>query len=152
MNLYDRVYVKSQKTMGVIVDIIDDHYAVEKEGNAGPIYWYLPANDLIPSERLQEIEDIRDCLKSYRLHSIEFTRNGLKYVFVKKWYLIWEEDGQEKELVFPSKKAFREASVFNGKTIMEILDQLTNVEIDLDPEWPEAQFYQKEIKEMEENG
>lgn len=152
MELYDRVYVKSQKVMGFIVDIIDDHYAVEKEGNAGPIYWCLSEDDLIPSERLQEIEELKECLKSYRLYSVTFSYKNVRYVFVKKWYLIWEDQGEEKELAFQSKKEFREAPIFDGKTILDILEQLEDIEIDLDPEWPEARFYQKEIKELEENG
>ena len=46
MNLYDKVRVKSQNVIGFIVDIVEDSYTVEKEGNAGPIYWNLPADDL----------------------------------------------------------------------------------------------------------
>ena len=49
MKLFDKVYVKSQKTMGFIVDIVKDSYTVEKEGNAGPIYWNLPEDDLVPA-------------------------------------------------------------------------------------------------------
>ena len=35
-----------------------------------------------------------------------------------------------------------------GKTA----EQVTDVSIDLDPEWPNERFYQKEIKKLEENG
>ena len=49
MKLFDKVYVKSQNTMGFIVDIVKDSYTVEKEGNAGPIYWNLPKDDLVPA-------------------------------------------------------------------------------------------------------
>ena len=41
--------MKSQKTMGYIVDIVEDSYTVEKEGNAGPIYWNLPEDELVPA-------------------------------------------------------------------------------------------------------
>lgn len=50
MELYDKVRVKSQNIIGFIVDIVDDSYTVEKEGNAGPIYWNLPAADIEPVE------------------------------------------------------------------------------------------------------
>ena len=49
LKLFDKVYVKSQKTLGYIVDIVEDSYTVEKEGNAGPIYWNLPEDDLVPA-------------------------------------------------------------------------------------------------------
>ena len=63
MKLYDKVYVKSQKTRGTIVDIIKDSYTVEKEGGYGPIYWNLSVDDIITAERLKEIDDFKDCLK-----------------------------------------------------------------------------------------
>ena len=46
MELFDKVRVKSQDVIGFIVDIVEDSYTVEKEGNKGPIYWNLPADDL----------------------------------------------------------------------------------------------------------
>ena len=49
MKLFDKVYVKSKKTMGFIVDIVEDSYTVEKAGNAGPIFWNLPEDDLVPA-------------------------------------------------------------------------------------------------------
>ena len=50
MKLYDKVQVKSQNVIGFIVDIVEDSYTVEKEGNTGPIYWNLPADDIEPIE------------------------------------------------------------------------------------------------------
>lgn len=50
MELYDKVRVKSKGVIGFIVDIVKDSYTVEKEGNAGPIYWNLPEDDLEPIE------------------------------------------------------------------------------------------------------
>ena len=50
MELHDKVRVKSQNIIGFIVDIIEDSYTVEKEGNEGPIYWNLPKDDLEPIE------------------------------------------------------------------------------------------------------
>ena len=50
MELYDKVRVKSQNIIGFIVDIVEGSYTVEKEGNKGPIYWNLPAEDLEPIE------------------------------------------------------------------------------------------------------
>lgn len=49
--------------MGFIVDIVENSYTVEREGNAGPIFWNLPEEDLIPPERLQEIEELKECLQ-----------------------------------------------------------------------------------------
>ena len=46
MKLFDKVYVKSKKTMGFIVDIIENSYTVEKDGDEGPIFWNLPEEDL----------------------------------------------------------------------------------------------------------
>lgn len=48
MELYDKVRVKSHNVIGFIVDIVGDSYTVEKEGNAGPVYWNLSADDLEP--------------------------------------------------------------------------------------------------------
>ena len=83
---------------------------------------------------------------------MSFTYKGIRYDFVGWWGLNWEEDGEDKWLDFQSKKDFRKAPIFDGKTIMEIADQVTDVSIDLDPEWPNERFYQKKIKELEENG
>ena len=44
--LHDKVLVKSENITGFIVDISGEWYAVEKEGNEGPIYWGLEASDL----------------------------------------------------------------------------------------------------------
>lgn len=46
MELYDKVRVKSKNIVGFIVHITDGWYAVEKEGNEGPIYWDLTIDDL----------------------------------------------------------------------------------------------------------
>lgn len=46
MELYDKVRVKSKNIVGFIVNITDGWYAVEKEGNEGPIFWDLKADDL----------------------------------------------------------------------------------------------------------
>ena len=51
MELYDKVRVKSMNIEGFIVDITDGYYAVEKEGNAGPIFWDLSEDDLEPIEQ-----------------------------------------------------------------------------------------------------
>ena len=50
MELYDKVRVKKENATGFIVDITDEYYAVEKEGNAGPVYWGLTEDDLEPVE------------------------------------------------------------------------------------------------------
>ena len=44
--LFDKVCVKTKNVIGFIVHIADGWYAVEKEGNEGPIYWNLQADDL----------------------------------------------------------------------------------------------------------
>ena len=54
IKLHDRVFVKTQNAIGYVVDITGEFYAVEKEGNAGPIYWGLSLTDLIPVDRLKE--------------------------------------------------------------------------------------------------
>jgi hypothetical protein len=110
------------------------------------------ADDIISAERLKEIDDFKDCLKSYRLHDVGFTYRGKRYEFSGWWMLWWEENGEEKTLEFDSKKDFRIAPIFDGKTVMEIADEVIDVDIFLDPEWPNERFYQNEIKELEENG
>ena len=54
MKLFDKVYVKSQKTLGYILDIVENSCAVEKEGGYVPIFWNLPEDDLIPASQWQE--------------------------------------------------------------------------------------------------
>ena len=46
LKLFDKVLVKPENVVGFIVDISGEWYAVEKEGNEGPIYWELKATDL----------------------------------------------------------------------------------------------------------
>jgi hypothetical protein len=48
MELYDKVRIKSLNVIGFIVYISGEYYAVEKEGNEGPIYWEVTADDLEP--------------------------------------------------------------------------------------------------------
>ena len=52
LKLFDKVLVKSENVVGFIVDISGDWYAVEKEGNEGPIYWELKATDLELVDRM----------------------------------------------------------------------------------------------------
>ena len=59
MKLYDKVYVHSRGTYGYIVDIVKDRYTVEKEGNHGPIFWLLPADDLSPEKVAVEWRHIK---------------------------------------------------------------------------------------------
>ena len=56
IKLYDRVFVKSENVTGFVVDIVEDSYTVEKEGNVGPIYWNLSISDLLPVERVKEVK------------------------------------------------------------------------------------------------
>ena len=60
MKLFDKVYVKSKKTMGFIVDIVENSYTVERVGNAGPIFWNLPEDDLIPAVQWLEENNKRE--------------------------------------------------------------------------------------------
>lgn len=50
MELYEKVRVKSLNVIGFIIDKRDGWYAVEKEGNEGPVYWGLTEDDLEPIE------------------------------------------------------------------------------------------------------
>ena len=61
IKLYDKVFVKSENVTGFVVDIIEDSYTVEKEGNSGPIYWNLSISDLIPVERRKEERNQPHC-------------------------------------------------------------------------------------------
>ena len=55
MKLFDKVYVKSKKTMGFIVDIVENSYTVEREGNAGPIFWNLPEELRVVLDRFDQV-------------------------------------------------------------------------------------------------
>ena len=50
MKLYDKVRIKSKNVIGFIVYISGEWYAVEIEGNQGPIYWEVNKDDLEPVE------------------------------------------------------------------------------------------------------
>ena len=72
-------------------------------------------------------------LKRDNFHDAEFVYNGIKYYFSGWWLLEWEENGEEKYLVFDTKEEFLAAPVFNGKTIEEIADQIKYYDICLEP-------------------
>lgn len=72
-------------------------------------------------------------LKRDKFHSAEFTYNGIKYYFSGWWLLEWEENGEEKYLEFDTKEEFLSALIFDGKTIEEIVDQITDFDVSLEP-------------------
>lgn len=72
-------------------------------------------------------------LKKDNFHSAEFTYNGIKYWFAGWWILGWEENGEEKDLEFDTKEEFLAAPIFDGKTIEDIADQITDYEVYLRP-------------------
>lgn len=72
-------------------------------------------------------------LKRDNLHSAEFTYNGIEYWFAGWWVLGWEENGEEKLLEFDTKEEFLSAPIFDGKTIEEIADQITDFDVSLEP-------------------
>ena len=72
-------------------------------------------------------------LKMENFHDAEFTYNGITYCFAGWWILGWEENGEERDVIFDTKEEFLAAPVFDGKTIEEIADQITDYEISLEP-------------------
>ena len=72
-------------------------------------------------------------LKRDNFHDAEFVYNGIKYYFSGWWLLEWEENGEEKDMVFDTKEAFLVAPIFDGKTIEEVADQIKYYDIYLEP-------------------
>jgi hypothetical protein len=72
-------------------------------------------------------------LKRDNFHDVEFIYNGIRYTFAGWWLLEWEENGEEKYLEFGTKEDFLAAQIFDGKTIEEIADQLTDYDVSLEP-------------------
>ncbi len=45
--LFDKVRIKSENAIGFIVDIHENgKLDIEKEGNRGPVYWYIDESDI----------------------------------------------------------------------------------------------------------
>lgn len=45
--LFDKVRIKSKNAIGFIVDIHENgKFDIEKEGNQGPVYWYIDESDI----------------------------------------------------------------------------------------------------------
>ena len=72
-------------------------------------------------------------LKRDDFHDAEFTYNGITYTFAGWWILCWEENGEEKDMIFDTKEEFFAAPIFDGKTIEEIAEQITDFDISLEP-------------------
>lgn len=72
-------------------------------------------------------------LKRDNFHDAEFTYNGIKYFFSGWWLLEWEENGEERHLEFDTKEEFLAAHIFDGKTIEEIADNITDFVVSLEP-------------------
>jgi hypothetical protein len=72
-------------------------------------------------------------LKRDNFHDAEFVYNGIKYYFSGWWLLEWEENGEEKDMVFDTKESFLVAPIFDGKTIEEVADQIKYYDIYLEP-------------------
>lgn len=72
-------------------------------------------------------------LKRDDFEDADFIYNGIKYYFSGWWLLEWEENGEEKHLDFDTKEEFLVAPIFDGKTIEEIADQITDFNVCLRP-------------------
>lgn len=72
-------------------------------------------------------------LKRNNFHDANFIYNGIKYYFSGWWLLEWEENGEEKYLDFETKEEFLSAPVFDGKTIKEIANKITDFNVCLEP-------------------
>lgn len=72
-------------------------------------------------------------LKRDNFEDADFTYSGIKYYFSGWWLLEWEENGEEKHLEFDTKEEFLAAPIFDGKTIEEIADQITDFNVCLQP-------------------
>ena len=72
-------------------------------------------------------------LKRDDFEEAEFTYNGIKYDFSGWWILEWEENGEEKYIIFGTKEDFIAAAIFDGKTIEEVARQITDYDVYLRP-------------------
>lgn len=72
-------------------------------------------------------------LKRDDFEDADFTYNGIKYSFSGWWLLEWEENGEEKDMIFDTKEEFLAAPIFDGKTIEEIAEQITDFDVYLRP-------------------
>lgn len=72
-------------------------------------------------------------LKRDNFHDAEFIYNGIRYYFSGWWLLEWEENGEEKDMIFDTKEEFLTAPIFDGKTIEEIADQIKFFDVYLEP-------------------
>lgn len=52
--LFDKVRIKSKNVIGFIVDIHENgKLDIEKEGNQGPVYWYIDESDIEKIEQFR---------------------------------------------------------------------------------------------------
>lgn len=72
-------------------------------------------------------------LKKENFHDAEFTYKGTVYTFAGWWILAWEENGKEKDIIFDTKEEFLAAPIFDGKTIEEIAEEITDYDVSLEP-------------------
>ena len=64
-----------------------------------------------------------------------FVFQGIHYEFIDGWILIWEKDGENDEFIFDSDEEILSAPAFDGKTLVEISEQLTEIRVDLESNW-----------------
>lgn len=74
-------------------------------------------------------------LKDGQIENARFVFRGIHYELVDGWMLIWKKDGEDDEFIFDSDEEILTAPIFDGKTIVEISDQLTEIRVDLEPNW-----------------
>ena len=72
-------------------------------------------------------------LKRDNFEEAMFTYNRIEYAFSGWWLLEWEENGEEKDMTFDTKEEFLAATVFDGQTIEEIADRITDYNVYLKP-------------------
>lgn len=77
--------------------------------------------------------NLLEALNNERLHYATFKYKGVKYIFSGWWLLEWEENGEKKYMEFDTKEEFMSATIFDGKKVTEVANQLTVVDIGLDP-------------------
>lgn len=72
-------------------------------------------------------------LKDSQIENARFVFWGVHYEIIDGWMLIWKKDGEDDEFIFDSDEEIISAPLFDGKTLVEISEQLTEIRVDLAP-------------------
>lgn len=86
---------------------------------------------------MNENIDLISVIRRHNFHGADFTFRGTPYSFSGWWILDWskmdEQDDDSKYKIYDSKEEFLSDPFFDGKTLVEVQGELTDVDYDLEP-------------------